>query len=149
MEETEYYRLNDNLQLHFIELKKWTKLSVKARNRLERWLLFLADNNPVELEEIAMKDVSITKALEAEKMFLSDKQARYIYDLREKSKRDLLSTIAAAEERADKRGEKRGEERGVKKIAIRMLGNDKFSLDDIAENTGLSIAELETLKTRI
>lgn len=84
LEKNQHYALNDNLQIHFIELKKWTKLSIKARNRLEKWLLFLANNNPLELEEIALKDANITKALDAEKKFLSDEVSRYIYDLREK-----------------------------------------------------------------
>ena len=144
LEEEEYYRLNDNFQLHFIELKKWTNLSMKARNRLERWLLFLADNNPMELEEIAMKDVTLTRALEAEKQFLSNKEARYIYDLREKARRDLFSSIATAEER----GKEKGIAEGVEKTAINLMQLG-VEMDKIQKATGLNPTALEKLKVKI
>ena len=141
LDEEELYRLNDNFQLHFIELKKWVKLSVKARNRLERWLLFLADNNPMELEEIAMKDATITRALEAEKLFLSDKQARYIYDLREKAKRDWISSIATAEER----GIEKGIEREREAIVINALQRGMVATD-ISNLTGIPLKFIQKLK---
>lgn len=143
LEEEEHYRLNDNFQLHFIELKKWTKLSVKARNRLERWLLFLADNNPIELEEVAMKDVTLTRALEAEKMFLSNKEARYIYNLREKARQDLFSSIATAEER----GKKEGIAEGIERTAINLMQLG-LEMDKIQKATGLTSSALEKLKTK-
>lgn len=139
LEEQEQYLLNDNLQLHFIELKKWTKLSIKARNRLERWLLFLTNNDPMELEEIAMKDSNITKALDAEKKFLSDKQARYIYDLREKAKRDLFSSIATAEER--------GEKRGRAEIAASMF-KEGMSIEMIHKITKMDMNQLKQLQSK-
>lgn len=132
MEKNQHYALNDDLQIHFIELKKWTNLSVKARNRLERWLLFLANNDPLELEEIALKDMNITKALEAEKKFLSNEQARYIYDLREKSRRDWVSGLANAEER----GIEQGIERGKLAIAEKMLSRGN-SVKEVIELTDL------------
>lgn len=141
LEEQEHYPLNDNLQLHFIELKKWTDLSIKARNRLERWLLFLANNDPIELEAIAMKDTTITKALEAEKKFLSDKQARYIYDLREKSKRDLFSSIATAEER----GKAEGIETAHRNIVIATLKKG-LSVNDISNMTGIPLDFVNKIK---
>lgn len=160
LEEEEHYRLNDNLQMHFIELKKWTKLSIKTRNRLERWLLFLANNNPIELEEIAMKDATMTRALEAEKMFLSSKEARYIYDMREKARRDLFSSLATAEERGEKKGMAVGMEKGrkeglekgiaegIEKTAINLMRLG-LELDKIQQATGLSPKDLERIRTHI
>ena len=163
LEEEEHYRLNDNLQMHFIEMKKWTKLSIKTRNRLERWLLFLANNNPIELEEIAMKDATMTRALEAEKMFLSSKEARYIYDQREKARRDWFSSIATAEERGEKKGiavgikkgrkegfeegRKKGIEKSIEKMAINLL-QIGIALDKIQQVTGLDVKALEKLKEK-
>lgn len=147
MEKNLHFALNDNLQIHFIELKKWTRLSAKAKNRLERWLLFLANNDPLELEEVAMKDTNITKALEAEKKFLSNEQARYIYDLREKSRRDWLSGLANAEERGLEKGIVLGIEKGVEKgklaIAEKLLLRGA-SMREVAELT--DIPESEILK---
>ena len=111
-----------------------------------------------------MKDETISKTLEAEKSVLSSKLARYIYDQREKARRDWFSSIATAEERGKEKGFKIGiaiaiEERraeaiekgiaeAIEKIAINLLRLD-VEVDQIQKATGLSLADLERLRTRL
>lgn len=91
------------------------------------------------LQEISMKDVTITRALEAEKMFLTNKEARYIYDLREKAKRDLFSSIATAEER--------GRTEGKVEIAISML-KEGMSIDVIHKITKMDMTQIKQLQNK-
>lgn len=112
---------------------------------MEKWLLFLANNDPLELEEIAMKDENITKALEAEKKFLSDDQARYIYELREKGKRDWISGMKKAEKRGMKIGIEQGIEQGKFNKAIviaeKLLAKGA-EIKEVAEMTELPESEI-------
>lgn len=78
-----------------------------------------------------MKDVNNTETLKSEKKLLSSEQAKYFYNLREKSKRDWISGLANAEER--------GIERAKITIAEKMLkrGNsvkEVVELTDLPEN---------------
>ncbi len=67
---------------------------------------------------------------------------------------DAARCTASQLETAEERGEIRGEARGLKmgaieektKIAQKMF--DRFDIDEIAEITGLSIADIENLKKR-
>ena len=84
LERLDHQPLNNDMNLHFIELKKWADLKRKPLNRLERWLLYLANNNPKELEEAAYENRYIASALAAEVNFGLDDNDRYWYDMREK-----------------------------------------------------------------
>ncbi len=76
--------LNNDMKIHFIELKKWANLLRKPVNRLEKWLLYLADNDPKELENVAEENKHIARAIAAENVFGLDDGERYLYDMREK-----------------------------------------------------------------
>ncbi len=88
--------LNDDLQIHFIEVPKWDSLSRKSRNQLERWLVFISNKHPKEVEEIAMTDAAVKSALEAEEKFLSVEAERYLYEMREKAYYDYKSGMYSA-----------------------------------------------------
>lgn len=86
-----------------------------------------------------MKDVTITKTLEAEKKVLSDKQARYIYDLQEQSKQDLFYSIATAEEH--------GKVEGKAEIAISMF-KESMSTNMIHKITKMDMNQLKQLQRK-
>lgn len=88
-----------------------------------------------------MKDENITKALEAEKKFLSDDQARYIYELREKGKRDWISGIKKAEKRGMKIGIEQGIEQERRSIAEKLLAKG-IDVSEVAEMTELPESEI-------
>ncbi len=132
--------LNEDLGLYFVEIPKWTSLSIKARNRLERWITFLSNRSYEEIEEYAMYDNNIHKALEAEAQFLSNEALMHAYEQREKTKRDWESKIIVARDE----GRQEGIEEGIVKVARNMLAKN-VPMETIQECTGLPMSEIRSL----
>ncbi|MEN6414774.1 MAG: Rpn family recombination-promoting nuclease/putative transposase [Veillonellales bacterium] len=131
------YRLNRDLEIHFLELSKWKQLQVPPRTRLDKWLMYLSNANPEEMEEIAMSEPAIRKALSAEEIFLKQDKERYLYEMREKAILDHISAISGAEEK--------GRAEGNRETAKRLLDMG-MSVSDIAKATGLSETEVRQLQ---
>lgn len=132
------YRLNRDIEVHFLELPKWKSLHVKPQTRLEKWLAYLGGSaDKQEMEEIVMSEPAIQKALTAEDIFLKRDKERYLYEMREKALRDQISALYYAKQE--------GVVEGKKEIAFRMLGKGS-SIEDIVEITGLSLEEVMQLK---
>ncbi len=110
--------LNEYLKLFFLELPKWAALKRKAQTSLERWLAFLSHGDPAEIEEYAMLDPAIRKALEAEKQFMADPEQMYKYEQYKKSLKDWNSSMLEAKKEGIKEGKelgiKEGQEKGIK-----------------------------------
>ncbi len=98
------------MEIHFLELPKIMELDRRPSDALEEWMLYLNNLEGKEMEEIAMSNPGIKKALTIEQIFQKNKRERRVYELREKAYRDELSALAGA--RAE--GEAAGEARGVK-----------------------------------
>lgn len=90
-----------------------------------------------ELEEIAMSEPAIKKALEYQTYFMHDEKLRRKYELQEKAIRDYNSSMLAAREE--------GAQNKAHQIAINLL-NVGLSIDFISKNTGLSIEEVKSLR---
>jgi len=88
--------LNDDLEIHFLELDKITKIKRKPQNGLEEWLLYLNNIQGEEMEEIAMENPGIRKAMTIEQIFFKNKKERRLYGLREKAVRDEISMVVGA-----------------------------------------------------
>lgn len=100
--------LNDDLEIHFLELEKVAKLKRKPLNNLEEWLLYLNNIQGEEMEEIAMGNPGIRKALTIEQIFLKNNTERRLYELREKAVRDEISMLAGARAEGEAKGEAKG-----------------------------------------
>lgn len=135
------HRLNRDLEIHFLELPKWKALSVQPRTRLDKWLMYLSNASPKEMEEIAMTEPAIRKALTAEEIFLKQDKERYLYEMREKALLDHVSAMEGAKEE----GRAEGELKAQRETALRLL-NMGMELEDIAKATGLSGEELRKLQ---
>lgn len=131
------YQLTSDCEIHFLELPKWHLKSVKETNRLERWLSYFSKRTTVkELEEIAMIEPTIQKALKAETIFTQDEINRRRYELREKNQRDRIAQINYAVKQAlTEEREKYAHEEENR--VIRWIKKGK-SLDDILDFTSLS-----------
>jgi len=88
--------LNDDLEIHFLELEKVTKIKRKPQNGLEEWLLYLNNIQGEEMEEIAMGNPGIRKAMTIEQIFFKNKKERRLYELREKAAKDEISMVVGA-----------------------------------------------------
>ena len=72
-----------------------------------------------------------------EEAFMKNESERYLYELREKGRRDFDSAMITAE--------RRGKAEGILEAARSML-NEGISLDLTAKITGLSLDELKKLR---
>jgi len=131
----------DYLDLYFIELKKFKGKLQTVKTTLERWITFLnnahkytKDNLPQELAEIK----EIRKAsLKLDTMYLDEKEKRY-YEGQQKFLIDENSRLKEAIEKA----EINSKTEIAKKLIKRNLTNE-----EIAEDTGLTVEQIEQLRS--
>lgn len=110
-------RLHDIFELHYVELKKFTKNYDQVTTALDRWSTFLTKAHHLNKGDVPKEladDLAIVKAIEAvDRMF--DEEERQVYETRMQALADVESKIASAEEIGMKRGMEKGMEEGVKK----------------------------------
>ncbi len=130
--------LHDQLEIHFIELEKFTKELPDLQKTLDRWIYFLkyaekftGYNLPVPLKEID----TIEKAIRIlDKMSLTEEE-REIYEARLKALRDESGALETARIKGIEEGIKKGIEKGKIDSARKMLqaGIDRKEIARILE----------------
>ena len=109
-------RLNRDMELHFIELKKFLRAAgnkpASELTKMERWMGYFAYRTEKKRKELAMCDDSISMAYEAAEAFFSSREERMNYINSEMAGVDYRSGMQDAEDRGEERGIKIGEERG-------------------------------------
>jgi len=159
--------LHDVFELHYIELKKFTKTYHEIQNALDRWSSFLTTAHQLDREHTPKElasDKNIVKAIAAiDRMF--NEEERKVYEVRLKEFTDVASIIASGAEKNIAKGREEGVEigmeqgveigleRGVvigvekgvekasKAIALNLFANG-IDISIIAAATGLSLSEL-------
>ena len=125
-------RLNNDMELHFLELPKFVKRvkkPIREMTKMERWMAYFANRmNQSEKEELAMSEAAINKAYDATGIFLKNKEDRLKYINREMAIMDYRSGMEGAEKRGEKRGEEKADERYSRLIQILM---SQKRIDDI------------------
>lgn len=96
--------LNEDLEIHFLELPKITKLKRRPQDALEEWLMYFNNLEGEEMEEIAMTNPGVRKAMTIEQIFFKNKKERRLYELREKAARDEISMVTGAKEEGKAEG---------------------------------------------
>ncbi len=129
--------LTDDLEMHFIELPKFKISDIKKLRKDEKWIAYFSHNCTNEQrEEIAMSEPAIKQALQYEDYFTQDEKLRRLYEIQEKATRDYISSMAST-----RRDEKQ-------QIAINFLKLG-FDVTSIAKGTGLSISDINKLKSNL
>ncbi len=163
------YRYFDNLELHTIELKKFSNntrvdlvdILAKVKNSLDVWVTFLTrhdllnhNNLPIQLDDPALK-----KALTVLEIMNFNPEEREAYEDHIKWLRMETSALKKQEAKGFEagkyegkiegriEGEQIGIVKGLQKSAWNMLQKG-MSLKDVSEYTGLSTAALELLATK-
>ncbi|GHV55787.1 hypothetical protein FACS1894216_18890 [Synergistales bacterium] len=95
------------------------------------------------MSELMTQDKVFTEVMKAENDYWGNSRNRYIQYLEEKHERDALSVITSAE----RRGEAKGKAEGKAEIAKNLLGLG-VDYETIAKATGLSVAEIESLRDK-
>ena len=102
-------RLNKDMELHFLEIPKFTHKPVRKMTKMERWLAYFANKlSEQEREELAMSEAAIGNAYDATGAFMMNPQDRMNYVNRQMAIMDYNSGMNAAEKRGEARGEARG-----------------------------------------
>ena len=139
-------KLHDIFELHYIELRKFTKQYHELVTALDRWSAFLTHSHELEAANLPKElahDRDIAKAIQAvDRMF--DEEERQIYEVRMQALADVESKIASAEEKGMKKGIEQGVEQEKLAIAASLL--DVLDVETIALKTGLSAEDIKRLK---
>ncbi len=136
-------RLNEDMELHFLEVPKFQKKLVSEMTSVERWLAYFSNKlDAKEMEELAMNEAAIQTALDAAAIFMQNRQERLDYLNREMAIMDYESDKDAWIEE----GKNEGESNML--TAIKMIKENK-PFAEISEKTGLTEQRLTELKSML
>ena len=153
LNEKSHKKLTDHIEIHFLELPKFTLKDMRKIRASEAWIAYFSGKySKKELEEIAMKTSAIKEAVEFEDTFLQDKIERRAYEQREKAIRDYYSYMSAFKEEGLQQGLEQGLQQGMQKglyqQAIQTAKNmlkDKVDIKLISKYTNLSVEEIKKI----
>ena len=107
-------QLTPQLEIHFLELKKFKADSVKLMNRIEKWAAYFSPGTTdEEMTAIIESDANIRAAVEVEKMFTQDEVARRAYEKAEKFRRDQAAQLHYARSQGIAQGIAQGKAQGI------------------------------------
>ena len=139
-------KLHDIFELHYVELRKFTKQHEQVTSALDRWSTFLTKADKLDKDHVPKElasDKNIVKAIAAvDRMF--DEEERLVYETRMQSLADVESKIASAEEKGIEQGIEQGIDKASKAIALNML-NKGIDRATIVEVTGLAESIIQKL----
>lgn len=160
LEIEEGFKLNNDLELHYLELPKLTEIeNINNMDDLERWLLFIKEAGEEGKEEIVQKlrqeSEVIDMAVKILEEMSEDERIRQEYFYREKAARDKASQAAymkekeeeaaKAQEEAAKAQEKTVKAQEVIKKTVIGLANKGLTVKEISDITGMTVEEIEGL----
>ena len=145
--------LLDDLELHFIELKKFKFGDIRKLRQDENWIAYFSPNcTEEERKLIAMNNSVIQKALNAEMIFAKDEEQFAQYEHSEKVLRDYYASIEDNRQEAKQEGIQIGMQQGIQQANIQNAINFlKLGIDieKVAEGTNLSIEKVKELQQSI
>ncbi|MDL2229979.1 Rpn family recombination-promoting nuclease/putative transposase, partial [Treponema sp. OttesenSCG-928-L16] len=134
--------MNNHLQIHFLQMPLFNDQAHEAVNRaLYEWLIFFRDGNYEEaMVKYAIDNEMIGEARQEYETFTQDEALRDSYEAHMKWVRDYNTMI--------RRSREKGLEEGARQKALETARKMKalgLTLEQIAEVTGLGIAEVENI----
>lgn len=137
-------KLHDIFELHYVELRKFTKQQEQVSSALDRWSTFLTKADKLDKNHVPKEladDPAIVKAITAvDRMF--NEEERVVYETRMQSLADVESKIASAEEKGIEKGMEKGINQAITAINLAKQGAD---YQTIAKVTGLSESDIKRL----
>ncbi len=126
--------LNDDLEIHFVELLKVPKATKEERDPLQMWVQFLKYENKELLEEYAMAEPAIKKAINVLDYLNKDVDTKELYEIREKALKDEISMINGAKLEG-------------KLEAAKNMYEDGMPIEKIKKYTGINDEEMNRIKS--
>ena len=143
---------SDKIRLIYLQLPLFTKEVRECENQFERWIYVLKNMEKLNRYPFEIKDKVFKKLIETCDVASWTREERIKYDRALKRYRDTIAVMEGQklEGRAEGRAEgiKEGKEQGRKEAQLDIARNFKQSgipIDVIAQNTGLSIDEINSL----
>ncbi len=145
----------DKLTYIYLELPKFNKTEAELETNFDKWLYVLKRLPELESRPAVLQERVFQKLFEAAEVARFSPQEREQYESSLKYFRDLKNVIDTSFDEGKSEGREEGREEGKAagrteanyELALRAL-QENLSLDLISKLTGLSLTELETLKTR-
>ena len=146
-------RLNEDMELHFLEVPKFQKKPVKKMTRMERWLAYFSNElDNTEMEELVMSDAAIKNAVNDTGIFMQDMEERLRYINRQMAIMDYNTDMRVSREEGREEGISigltQGREAMATDIAIAML-RDNEPIEKIIKYSRLSRERIQDLKKQI
>ncbi len=138
--------LTDLAEIHFIELPKVDFDQVEKDSALMDWLLFINKPESKEVEMITHKNAEILQAKDLLYTLSMDKDAREIYEARQKAQMDIRSGISKALRDGEIKGIKLGKEEGAHEKALEIAKSmikSGMSSADVTRLTGIPEEEIK------
>lgn len=149
-EPKQHFPLTDLLELHYIELPKFS--ADKPRNlktRFERWLHILKFSDLYdqyhELPDTLAQEEGISMAIDSMRKAYAKDEYRELIEAREKAERDRVSGLSQARREGQREGRQEGRQDTLRELASKLLGQG-FEMAQVSELTGLSVEELGQLE---
>jgi predicted transposase/invertase (TIGR01784 family) len=140
--------LLDDIEIHFLELPKMRRLKLSQPTKLEKWLMYLNNVSGEEMEDIAMSEPMIQKAISCEEILIKNDRERRLYELREKAVAEEITLIQGAKAEGRIEGRIEGRLEGRAEIVRSLLMNG-MSVEQIKEVTNLSEEEILDFKNNL
>jgi predicted transposase/invertase (TIGR01784 family) len=145
---------SEKTRIFIIELPKIDLRKASLNDMFSVWMYFLKNPELIPSEFIT-KVPEVNEALEELKLLSANEEFRIQYRAHIKAQNDRISREANAEARGraegiaigEERGEARGELKGKREMAIGLLKSG-VDVNIIAQTSGLSIEEIESLKSK-
>ena len=138
-------RLNEDMELHFLEVPKFKKKSINKMTRMERWLAYFSNKlNDTEMEELIMSDAAIKNAVNDTGIFMQDMEERLRYINRQMAIMDYNTDMRVSREE----GREEGRAEMANDMALAMLRDNK-PIEEIIKYTGLTTEQIQKLTKKI
>ena len=130
-------RLNEDLELHFLEIPKFQKKPIGEMTRMERWLAYFSNKlDTEEMEELVMSDATIKKAVNDTDIFMMDFEERLKYINRQMAIMDYNTDMRVSREE------------GICEVAMNML-KAKEPIEKIIKYTGFTEEKIQELSQKL
>ena len=147
---------SDDIELIFIELSKFTKTQEQCQGIQDNWIFFLKNAGdltmiPKNLPEQVQSayEVSNEAGMSKEELEMQHKHKEWINI--QVTALSLAEKKGKAEGKAEGRaeGKAEGKAEGVELVALNLLGADEMTDEKVAGMTGLTIAQIIALKSKL
>ena len=134
----------DKLTYVYVEIPKFNKKESELETMYDKWMFVLKNLSRLMSRPAALQERIFTRFFEQAEIAKLDPNELMQYEESLSAFRDISNAIKTAEKRKLAEGIEIGEARGIKRVALNLLRSG-MPIEQVAENTGLTIEEIRKL----